>query len=114
MDCPIHGPHAEDADPFDETVSAMIAMYLMSREIAPDYADGRSIVSVHAHLDDDPDVFTLRIGLGMAAHDLLNAERIAHGAVIGQEAQPMRLSDVFGPGLDLDADTARWDSDGGR
>lgn len=112
MDCPIHGPHAEDADPFDAAVSAMIAMYLMSREVAPDYADGRSIVSVHAHLDDDPDIFTLRIGLGRAARDLLDAERIASGC--DAEPLPMRLAEVFGPGLDLDADTARWDSDGGR
>jgi hypothetical protein len=112
MDCPIHGPHAEDADPFDSAVSTMIAIYLMSREIAPDYADGRSIVSVHAHLDDDPDIFTLRIGLGQPAHDLLNAERLARGCE--SEPLPMRLGDVFGPGFDLDADTARWDSDGGR
>lgn len=112
MDCPIHGPHAEDADPFDEAVSAMIAIYLMSREVAPDYANGMSLVSVHAHLEDDPDIFTLRIGLGGPAHDVLDAERRARGCE--PEPFPMRLADVFGPGRDLDADTARWDSDGGR
>src|SRR4051812_36580804 len=112
MDCPIHGPHDPAADPFDAAVSTMIAIYLMTREVAPDYADGRSIVSVHAHLEDDPDIFTLRIGLGRAARDLLDAERIASGC--DAEPLPMSLAEVFGPGLDLDADTARWDSDGGR
>src|SRR3954468_15688126 len=100
MDCPIHGPHAEDADPFDAAVSAMIAMYLMSREVAPDYADGRSIVSVHAHLDDDPDIFTWRTALGGATRDMLDPDGIASGG--DAEPLPMSLAEVFGPGQALD------------
>ena len=80
MDCPIHGPHDPNDEPFDDAVAAMMTIYLMSREIAPDFAGGESLVTVHAHLDDDPDIFTLKIGLGHAAHVVLDAERCARAA----------------------------------
>jgi len=121
MDCPIHGPRSDDADPFDDAVAAMMTIYLMSREVAPDFAGGEALVTVHAHIDDDPDIFTLKIGLGHAAHAVLDAERCARAAEsdgepipyepitnadLGWESgvcadprdhlgEPMRLSEIF-------------------
>lgn len=112
MDCPIHGPQDPDADPFDTAVSAMVTIYLMSREIAPDFADGRSLISIHTSLDDDPDIFTLRIGLGQAAHDVIDRERCEHEAAEGEPVpfhpMPMRLVDIFGP--DAERVPEGWES----
>jgi hypothetical protein len=116
MDCPIHGPQPDDADPFDDAVSAMIAIYLMSREVPPDYVTGASLVTVHAHLDDDPDIFTLKIGLGAPAHEVLDAERCARAAERDEPVpyEEITNAEVFGPLDALRADTDRWHSDGGR
>jgi hypothetical protein len=87
-DCPVHGPRPDDADPFDDAVAAMMTIYLMSREVTPDFAGGEALVTVHAHLDDDPDIFTLKIGLGHAAHVALDAERCARAAERDDEPAP--------------------------
>jgi hypothetical protein len=117
MDCPIHGPQPDDADPFDSAVSAMIAIYLMSREVTPDYVDGANLVSIHAHLEDDPDIFHLEIGLGQAAHDAMDRKRLAMAEEDDSEPIPFQTitnAEVFGPLDALRADVDRWDADGGQ
>ena len=117
MDCPIHGPRPDDADPFDSAVAAMIGIYLMSREVAPDYVDGANLVTIHAHLDDDPDIFTLEIGIGPEAHAALDRKRCAHAEEDDSEPvpfQPITNAEIFGPLDALRVDADRWDTDGGR